>query len=73
MDIEEMLRITHANRVKELGGSNANLKQFEVAMDSAPSIKKDPDAVVDFLDKVIAKNNEFIDSISLDVFIFDGK
>lgn len=61
MDIEEMLRITHANRVKELGGSNANLKQFEVAMDSAPSIKKDPDAVVDFLDKVIAKNNEFIE------------
>lgn len=61
MDIEEMLRITHANRVKELGGSNANIKQFEVAMDSAPSIKKDPDATIKFLDEIIAKNNEFIE------------
>jgi hypothetical protein len=61
MDIEEMLRITHANRVKELGGSNANMKQFEVAMDSAPSIKKDPDATIKFLDDIIAKNNEFIE------------
>tara|TARA_R110000737_G_scaffold345631_1_gene374413 strand:- start:513 stop:1724 length:1212 start_codon:yes stop_codon:yes gene_type:complete len=61
MDIEEMLRITHANRVKELGGSNANIKQFEVAMASAPSITKDPDATIKFLDKVIEQNNEYLD------------
>jgi hypothetical protein len=60
MDVEEMLRITHANRVKELGGSNANQKQFEVAMASAPSITKDPDATIKFLDKVIEQNNEFL-------------
>lgn len=60
MDVEEMLRITHANRVKELGGSNANQRQFEVAMASAPSITKDPDATIEFLDNVINKNNEFI-------------
>ena len=61
MDIEEMLRITHANRVKELGGSNANIKQFEVAMASAPSITKDPDATIKFLDKVIEQNNKYLD------------
>jgi len=59
MDVEEMLRISHANRVKELGGSNANIKQFEVAMDSAPSIKKDPAATIEFLEKIIARNEEF--------------
>lgn len=60
MDVEEMLRITHANRVKELGGSNANQKQFEVAMQSAPSITKDPDATIKFLEKIIEDNDEFL-------------
>lgn len=60
MDIEEMLRISHANRVKELGGSNANQKQFEVAMLSAPSITKDPDATITFLKKIIKKNDDFL-------------
>ena len=60
MDVEEMLRITHANRVKELGGSNANQRQFEVAMASAPSITKDPDATIKFLDKIIEQNNEYL-------------
>lgn len=61
LDIEEMLRISHANRVKDLGGSNPNIKQFEVAMESAPSITKDPDATIKFLKNIIDKNNEFLD------------
>lgn len=61
LDIEEMLRISHANRVKDLGGSNPNIKQFEVAMASAPSITKDPDATIKFLKNIIDKNNEFLD------------
>lgn len=61
LDIEEMLRISHANRVKDLGGSNPNIRQFEVAMASAPSITKDPDATIKFLKNIIDKNNEFLD------------
>lgn len=61
LDIEEMLRISHANRVTDLGGSNPNIKQFEVAMASAPSITKDPDATIKFLKNIIDKNNEFLD------------
>ncbi len=61
LDIEEMLRISHADRVKDLGGSNPNIRQFEVAMASAPSITKDPDATIKFLKNIIDKNNEFLD------------
>lgn len=60
MDVEDMLKITHAARVKELGGSNANQKQFDVAMQSAPSITKDPEATIKFLENLAAENEEFL-------------
>lgn len=71
LSLNDMLKISHAFTVKQLGGSNANEKQFNVAMDAVADITKNPEAALARLKELKTRNKEFIDETNYLADVYD--